>query len=259
MTKRQDLWPRLRGFALPIALVVAAQVSFMLGDGQSDMVAPPTAAMAAWWRSLIDGTLIHATRDTLAVVCGGLVIGGAIGIPMGALLGMSATANRLAEFSVESVRPIPSVALIPVALLSFGLGYRMEIAIVAFSSTWPNLIMTRAAVLGIEPRLREVARVLGFGPLALLTKIILPAALPRIFVGFRLAAAVALIVAVTVEITANPYGLGFALMDAQETLRPELMIAMLCWIGLVGWTFNKLLIMAQQYLFGPAGVVEQVQ
>ncbi len=259
MSKRAGTWQNLRGFVLPVALIVAAQVAFMLGDGQSDMLAPPTAAVAAWWRSVTDGLLWHATRDTLTVVCAGLAIGVAIGVPMGALLGLNRTANRLAEFSVESLRPIPSVALIPVALMSFGLGYRMEIAIVAFSSTWPNLIMTRAAVQGIEPRLMEVARVLGFGPLARFTKITLPAALPRMFVGFRLAAAVALIVAVTVEITANPYGLGFALMDAQQSLRPDLMIAMLCWVGVVGWTFNKSLTLAQQRLFGPAAIVEPVR
>lgn len=258
MSEATSIWNSLRGFVLPIALVVVAQVAFMLGDGKSDMLAPPTAAAAAWWYSLTDGLLWHATGHTLTVVCAGLAIGVTIGVPMGALLGLNAAANRLAEFSVESLRPIPSVALIPVALMSFGLGYRMEIAIVAFSSTWPNLIMTRAAVQGIEPRLNEVAQVLGFGPLARFTKITLPAALPRMFVGFRLSAAVALIVAVTVEIAANPYGLGFALMDAQQSLRPDLMIAMLCWVGVVGWTFNEALIIAQQRLFGPAAHVEPV-
>lgn len=258
MSEGIAIWKRLRGFVLPVALVVFAQAAFMLGDRQSDMLAPPTAAAAAWWHSLTDGLLWQATGHTLTVVCAGLAIGVAIGVPMGALLGLNATANQLAEFSVKSLRPIPSVALIPVALMSFGLGYRMEIAIVAFSSTWPNLIMTRAAVQGIEPRLNEVARVLGFGPLARFTKITLPAALPRMFVGFRLAAAVALIVAVTVEIAANPYGLGFALMDAQQSLRPDLMIAMLCWVGVVGWTFNEALTIAQQRLFGPAAVVDPV-
>lgn len=256
MIERRTRQIDLRGFVLPVALVLIAQISFMLGSGQSDTLAPPTAAVAAWWQSVTDGTLWHATRDTLAVVCTGLAIGIAVGVPLGALFGLNETANRLAEFSIESLRPIPSVALIPVALMLFGLGFRMEVAIVAISATWPNLIMTRAAVQGIEPRLKEVAKVLGFGPLARFTKITLPAALPLMFVGFRLAAAVALIVAVTVEITANPYGLGFALMDAQQSLRPDLMIAMLCWVGLVGWTLNKALIVAQQRLFGAAAIVE---
>lgn len=248
-----------RGFLIPVILLVVAQIAGMVAGGGSDSLAPPSEVITAGWRALSDGTIFRASRETLVVVITGLSIGVAIGVPLGLLFGVNATANRLAEFTVESIRPIPSVALIPVALLSFGLGYKMEIAIVAFSSTWPNLIMTRAAVAGIEPRLREVARVLGFGPIARITKIILPAALPRIFVGFRLAAAVALIVAVTVEITANPYGLGFALMDAQQSLRPDLMLAMLAWVGLVGWTLNKLLISAQRRLFGAAALVEEIR
>jgi NitT/TauT family transport system permease protein len=156
------------------------------------------------------------------------------------------------EFSIEAFRPIPSVALIPVAMLVYGFGYRMEIAIVAFATTWPMLLFTRAAVGSIEPRLVEVSRALGFGTLARVWKIILPAALPRIFMAFRLAVGIALIVAVTVEIAANPYGLGYAMMVAQQSLRPALMFAILIWIGLVGWLLNALMIWAQRRLFGPA-------
>jgi ABC-type nitrate/sulfonate/bicarbonate transport system permease component len=102
------------------------------------------------------------------------------------------------------------VALIPLALLIYGYGFRMEIAVVAFACFWPLLIITESAVRGIEPRLLEVSRALGFGLAARVFKIVLPAALPRVFVGLRLAAAVSLVVAVTVEITANPIGLGYA-------------------------------------------------
>lgn len=248
-----------RGLLIPVTLLLIAQIAGMMAGGASDSLAPPSAIIEAGWRAFADGSILRNSRDTLVAVLSGLSIGVMIGVPLGLLLGISATANKLAEFTVESIRPIPSVALIPVALLSFGLGYSMEIAIVAFSSTWPNLIMTRAAVIGVEPRLREVAHVLGFGPIARITKIILPAALPRMFVGFRLAASVALIVGVTVEITANPYGLGFALMDAQESLRPALMLALLVWVGVIGWTLNKILISAQRRLFGPAAMVEEVQ
>lgn len=259
MSTRPRWQSSARGLLIPGSLLIAAQIVGVISGGGNDSLAPPSAVFTAGWTALIDGTLLRTSRETLIVVLTGLSIGVSIGVPLGLLFGISATANRLSEFTVESIRPIPSVALIPVALLSFGLGYKMEIAIVAFSSTWPNLIMTRAAVAGIEPRLKEVARVLGFGPFARITKIILPAALPRIFVGFRLAAAVALIVAVTVEITANPYGLGYALMDAQQSLRPDLMLALLAWIGIVGWSLNKLLVAAQRRLFGAAAVVEEIR
>jgi ABC-type nitrate/sulfonate/bicarbonate transport system permease component len=165
------------------------------------------------------------------------------------------TADRLMEFSIEAFRPIPAVALIPIALLIFGFGFRMEIAIVAFAAFWPVLILSRSAVAGVEPRLIQVARALGFGMAARVWKIVLPAALPRIFVAFRLAAGIALIVAVTVEIAANPLGLGYGMMLAQQTLRPELMLAFLVWLGIVGWGMNQVLVWSQRRLFGPAAMV----
>jgi ABC-type nitrate/sulfonate/bicarbonate transport system permease component len=82
-----------------------------------------------------------------------------------------------------------------------------------------------------------------------------PAALPRIFVAFRLAAGFALIVAVTIEIAINPLGLGAGMMIAGQALRPELMLAYLVWIGIVGFALNLLLIFAQQRLFGRAALV----
>jgi NitT/TauT family transport system permease protein len=155
----------------------------------------------------------------------------------------------LAELPVEVLRPIPSVAVIPVALVALGFGYRLEIAIVAFACIWPMLILTRAAVAGVEPRLLEVARVLRLSSQATVFKIIAPAALPRVFVAFRLAAGVALIVAVTVEIAVNPQGLGAALMTAGQALRPDLTLAFLIWVGVVGFALNQVLLFAQARLF----------
>jgi NitT/TauT family transport system permease protein len=128
----------------------------------------------------------------------------------------------------------------------------MEISIVAFACFWPVLIVGQSAVGGIEPRLIEVSRALGLGLVGRAVKIVLPAALPRLFVAFRLAAGTALIVAVTVEIAANPLGLGYQLIAAQQSLQPAIMLAMLLWVGIVGWAFNWLLLLAQRRLFGPA-------
>ncbi|MGD9920320.1 MAG: ABC transporter permease [Pseudorhodoplanes sp.] len=244
-----------RGLVIPIGLVVAAEVAVRATGWESSMLAAPSVIAAAFWTALTDGTLVTATYQTLATSLSGLGIGGALGLLAGILLGLVRTADRLLELSIEALRPVPAVALIPIALLIFGFGYRMEIAIVAFAAFWPVLILTRAAVAGVEPRLIQVARALGFGLPARVGKIILPAALPRIFVAFRLAAGIALIVAVTVEIAANPLGLGYNMMLAQQTLRPELMLALLVWLGIVGWAMNHVLVWSQRRLFGPAAMV----
>jgi NitT/TauT family transport system permease protein len=145
---------------------------------------------------------------------------------------------------------VPSVALIPLALLVFGFGFRMEIAVVAFSCYWPMLLLARAAIAQVEPRLLEVASVLGLGRRDRVVKIVVPAALPRVFIAVRLCVGIALVVAVTVEIAANPQGLGYALMNAQQSLRPDLMLAMLLWIGLLGWGLGAALTALQRRWFG---------
>jgi ABC-type nitrate/sulfonate/bicarbonate transport system permease component len=247
-----------RGFVLPAALLITAEIGARAG-GPSDSVAPPSEVALSFVEALRDGSLLTATRDTLACAFGGLAIGGAIGLTLGILFGAIPTLDRLMEVAIELVRPIPSVALIPVALVALGFGYRLEIAIVAFACTWPVLLLTRAAVGGVEPRLIEVAQALRLSFPVRVAKIIVPAALPRIFVAFRLAAGVALIVSVTVEIAVNPLGLGAGIMTAGQALRPELMLAYLLWIGIVGFALNAALVFAQQRLFGRAALVGDIR
>ena len=244
-----------RGLVIPVGCVVAAEGAARVTGWQSDMLAPPSSIAVAFWTAALDGTLVKATAATLATSLAGLAIGAVLGLLVGILLGLVRSLDRLMEFSIEAFRPVPAVALIPIALLVFGFGFRMEIAIVAFAAFWPILILTRAAVAGVEPRLIQVGRALGFGAAARVWKIVLPAALPRIFVAFRLAAGIALIVAVTVEIAANPLGLGYNMILAQQTMRPELMLALLVWLGFVGWSLNRLLLWSQKSLFGPAALI----
>jgi ABC-type nitrate/sulfonate/bicarbonate transport system permease component len=242
----------LKALAVPAVLLVAAEVAVRLSGTTSQAIAAPTAVAAALAEAFADGSILVATRDTLFGACAGLAIGSAIGLALGILFGLVRPLDRLMEITVEAVRPIPSVAVIPIAMLALGFGYGMEIAIVAFACVWPMLILTRSAITGIEPRLLEVARALRLSPLQRVGTIVLPAALPRIMVAFRLAAGIALVVAVTVEIAANPLGLGYGILIAQQSLRPELMLAYLLWIGIVGLLVNALLAWAQARLFGRA-------
>ncbi len=242
----------LRGALLPLLLFVAAEIAFRISGFRSDAVAAPSAVVAALAGALVDGSMLLATAQTLFAAVTGLLLGGSVGLGLGLLFGLVHPVDRLMEVTVEAIRPIPSVALIPIALLALGFGARMEIVIVAFSCIWPVLILTRAAVAGVEPQLAEVARVLRLSPGRRIAAIVLPAAMPRLVVAFRLALGVALVVAVTVEIAADPEGLGNAIMVAQQALQPALMLATLVWIGLVGVALNGLTSMAQRRFFGPA-------
>jgi ABC-type nitrate/sulfonate/bicarbonate transport system permease component len=248
----------MKALALPAALVVLAEIGARAA-GQSDSIAPPSEVAAAFGEALADGSLFASTRDTLMTAFGGLAIGASLGLAIGILLGSLHVLDRLMELPLELLRPIPSVAVIPIALVAFGFGYRLEIVIVAYACFWPLLILSRAAVGGVEPRLIEVARALRLTPLQRTLKIVTPAVLPRVFVAFRLAAGISLIVSVTVEIAVNPQGLGclgYEVMTAGQALRPDLMLAYVVWIGVVGFALNTVLVLAQRRLFGQAARLE---
>lgn len=238
MTRLHSVLLRLRGWWFPLALLATFEGYARTAGKGSDALAPPTAAIRALALALADGSLLQATAFTLGAAALGLGVGAALGVALGIALGLSRSAAQMGFFTIEVLRPIPSVALIPLAMLVFGFGLRMEFSIVAFASFWPMLILTQAAVRQVEPRLLEVSRVLGLSPAQRSLKIILPAIVPRLFVALRLCVAVALVVAVTVEIAANPNGMGYAMMIAQQSLDPALMLAWLFWIGCVGYAIN---------------------
>jgi NitT/TauT family transport system permease protein len=227
-----------RGAVLPLLCLVLFELGLRAFDVRSDSLALPNEVLRALGHGLVDASVLHATAETLACAFAGLTLGGGAGVILGALLGLSRAASSLAWAPAESLRHLPPVALLPIATLVLGQGLRMEIALVAFTCFWPVLLLTQAAVGGVEPRLLEVARVLRLSRRATVAKIVLPAAVARIAVAIRLATGIALIVAVTTEVAANPFGIGYAMVRAQTELQPATMFAYLVWLALLGWALN---------------------
>lgn len=250
------MWRRLRPWWFPLGVLLLLELHARSLAAGSDSLAPPTAALRAFADAVLDGSLWQATLFTLGAAASGLALAAVLGIPLGIALGLSLRASRLSALSIELLRPIPSVALIPLAMLVFGFGLRMEASVVAFASFWPMLILTRAAVSQVEPRLLEVSQMLGLSPWQRGLKIVLPAIVPRLFVALRLGVAVSLVVAVTVEIAANPTGMGYAMMIAQQSLDPALMLAWLGWIGAVGYAINLAALLLQQRVARAMGAAE---
>lgn len=242
----------LRGCVVPCGSLLLAEIALRVSGVRSQALAKPTEVAGALWDALNDGSILIATGQTLGAGFAGLLIGGGLGLAIGVWFGLVRRAAHLGALSVELLKPVPSVALIPLSMMLFGFGYRMEILVVAFTCFFPMLILTQAAISHVEPRLLEVARVLGLSLWERVWKIVLPAALPRVFVALRLCIGIAVVVSVTVEIAANPYGLGYGMMIAQQSLRPDLMFAFLLWIGLVGWALNQIFIKLQALLFEPS-------
>jgi sulfonate transport system permease protein len=243
-----DLVKALRAWWFPLALLATFEFYARGVAPGSDALAPPTAAVRAFAGAAMDGSLLQATAFTLVAAATGLFIGAGLGLALGLALGLSRRTAQMGVLAIELLRPVPSVALIPLAMLVFGFGLRMEFSVVAFATFWPMLILTQAAVSQVEPGLLEVSHVLGLGRWQRSVKVVLPAIVPRLFVALRLGVAIALVVAVTVEIAANPNGMGYAMMIAQQSLDPALMLAWLGWIGVVGYAINAAALRLQRWV-----------
>ena len=128
---RPDRW---RAAVIPLLLLAALELYTRGAATGSDALAPPSAALQAWWGALRDGSLWQATAFTLGTAATGLALEAGLGVLAGTLLGLSRRAAAWGFLSIELLRPVPSVALIPLTMLIFGFGLRMEAAVVAFAT-----------------------------------------------------------------------------------------------------------------------------
>ena len=229
------------GSILPAFFIAIWEISSRTGVLTLESLSRPSDIILAGIAGLGDGSILVATVQTFETSLLGLSMAAIAGIVFGAVLGLSPTFERIVAPTVEALRPIPAVAFMPLALMMFGFGISLEATIVAYACVWPILIVTISAVQAIEPRLLEVAEALEMSFVERLRKIILPAAFARINVSLRVAAGIALVVAVTVEIVLNPRGLGYSLILAQQSLRVDVMYAQLLWLCVIGYTLNALL------------------
>jgi ABC-type nitrate/sulfonate/bicarbonate transport system permease component len=200
---------------------------------------PPCSAMlaalghemteAAFWQALLDTLRGWALGLALAVVAGVVV-----GVTIGSLRGLRAATASTIEF----LRPIPSVALIPIAVLLYGAQLRSTLLLVVYASFWPVLLQVLHGVADVDPVARDTALSYRFTPWAKLRYLLLPTALPYIMTGIRLSAAVALILAITAELVIGAPGLGKEIGVAMASSAVPTMYALILVIGVFGVLVN---------------------
>ncbi|MFE7445202.1 ABC transporter permease [Streptomyces chartreusis] len=210
--------------------------------------APSVTATAV--RELLNGPLTTATGDTLQAWALGLAAACAVGVPAGLALGASSWADSLMKVAVEFLRPVPAVALVPVAVVSFGLDIGMQVFLVGFACIWPILIGTRHGVRAIDPLMIDSARMLGLSRRAVIIRVSLPATLPAIATGVRLAASLGVIVAVAAEIVTGSPGLGQYLTQAQQAGADNAAFASVLMAGLLGLAVNACFVSAETRVAG---------
>ena len=201
---------------------------------------PPVSAIyAELARLAAERPLWVEIGRTLRAWAVGIGLAGLVAVPVGVALGSSPLAYRMLRGVIEFCRPIPSVALIPLAVLLYGTGLRMKVFLIAFATFWPLLFQAIYGVRDVDPVARDTARAYGLGPLARFRVITLPSAAPYIATGVRIAAAIGLVLAVTSELVGGAPGLGRAIMVAQSAGRTTLMYALIVTTGLLGWALNS--------------------
>jgi ABC-type nitrate/sulfonate/bicarbonate transport system permease component len=176
----------------------------------------------------------------------GWAVASVFGVIIGAAIGSSRLARDLLEPTLEFLRPLPASAVIPVAVLFLGLSNQMSLAVIAFGAIWPVLLASVHGFSSVQPELRQVSDVLGFGRGAFIRKIALPSALPDIIAGLRVSLAIALILAVVTEMQASLPGLGWDIFYAQRIYRSADLYAGLIVLGAMGFAANQLLVTIEQ-------------
>ncbi|MEU6449184.1 ABC transporter permease [Streptomyces sp. NPDC046979] len=200
---------------------------------------PPTSRIAdALGTEVADGAFWTALGDTLTGWALGLAIAAVAGIVTGVVLSVVPYLREVTASTIEFLRPIPSVALIPLAVLLYGTGLRSVLLLVVYAAFWQVLIQVLYGVRDVDPVAEETARSYGLGTWARIRHVLWPTALPYVMTGVRLAASVALILAITAELVIGAPGLGARIAVAQTSQAVPEMYALIVVAGLLGLLIN---------------------
>lgn len=235
------------GIVGTVSLYEAARGAGVLPAGH----VPGTVGIwSAAWHGFTQGPLATATATTAEAWVLGLLCACAIGIPLGFAVGGSAWADALTKVVVELFRPVPAVALVPAAIVIFGLDTAMQVFLITFACVWPILLSTRHGVRALDPLMLDSARMLGLSPRAVVVRVVLPATAPAVATGVRTAASLGIVVAVAAEIVAGSPGLGQYLNDAQQASDSAGAFAAVLVSGLFGLAVNGLFQAAESAVTG---------
>jgi ABC-type nitrate/sulfonate/bicarbonate transport system permease component len=195
-----------------------------------------------------DGELFEHAWVSSARLVGSLVIAVLIAVPLGFVMGLSRRVEAYVDPLVELLRPISGIAWIPLALFIFGVGNTLPIFIMVYVAVFPLLLNTVAGVRGVDAKLLAAARTMGISRRATLRHVVVPAALPTVMVGLRLAFAGAWAAVVAAELIGAPSGLGFAIEWYRQLLMSPKVFGFIVLIGMVGFVCDALLRALQRKL-----------
>lgn len=248
--RRSFVWARMFSKflgAIPIAvLLILWEFTSRSGLYSSVLLPSPTEVGTAFTKEWSD--LLRHTQASVLRVLLGVSLAFVTAVPLGLLIGRFRTLDRIMDWSVQIFRSFPIIALIPLAILFFGIGERPAIILIWLASFWPLLISTIFGVKNVERTLLKVAKVANASNRLVLLDILLPSALPSILTGLRLSIGAGWLTVVTAEMMAVKSGLGYLIMYAQVVFRPDLIVAGILIIGSIGLLFDQFVRLARNGL-----------
>ena len=241
-------WARLPlGLIIPAALLAAWQVASTSGLFTVVQLPPPGMVLAAAGELVERGELgIHIAISTQRVLIGFLV-GAALGLVLGATVGLSKLADALLAPTIGALRAVPSLAWVPLLILWMKIGEDSKVTLIIIGAFFPVFTTVSLALRHVDRHLVEAARAFGLKGVRLLTTVQLPAVVPALFSGLRLALAQAWLFLVAAELIASSMGLGFLLIDSQNNGRTDRLLLAIVMLAVIGKITDALLGLAERW------------
>ena len=224
----------LLSWLAPVAIVILWELSAKAGWISPQVLPAPSKVLNTAVKLVATGSLLDDLGISLLRAATGFAIGGSIGFSLGILVGFSKIAEAAIDRSIQMIRAIPFLALLPLVIVWLGVGEAQKIFLVALGVSFPIYINTTLGIRQVDPKLIELGRVQGLGTFELIRRIVLPGALPSILTGVRYALATAWLALVVAETIGAQSGIGFLAMDAREFLRTDVIVLTIAIYALIG-------------------------
>ncbi len=242
-------WLRRAGIALrSFAIFLLAWWLLAQWNGNPIQLPDPLRVAKAMFELAREGEVLEHASVSTARLALSLLIAMLLALPLGFVMGLSPRVEAYVDPLVELLRPISGIAWIPLALFIFGVGNTLPVFIMVYVAFFPLLLNTLAGVRSVDPKLLAVARTMGISRRATLRHVVVPAALPTVMVGVRLAFAGAWAAVVAAELIGAPSGLGFAIEWYRQLLMSPKVFGFIAVIGMVGFSCDTLLRALQRKL-----------
>lgn len=240
-----EILPRVRAFRpprvdgltqwiVPLVIILAWQVASVTGWVPARVMPAPTDVALAGWKLLKSGELVQNIWVSFWRASVGFAIGGSIGFAFGLANGLSELSSKLTDTTLQMVRNVPHLALIPLVILWFGIDESAKLFLVALGVFFPIYLNTLHGIRTVDPQLIEMGRIYGMSNGELFRRVIFPGALPSIFVGVRFALGIMWLTLIVAETIAASSGLGYMAMQAREFMQIDVVVLSILIYALLG-------------------------